>query len=378
MQIVPSRRGFTLIELLVVIAIIAILAAILFPVFAKAREKARQTSCINNERQIVVAINMYVQDNDEALFPDSKSSSWATYLKPYNEPSIYDCPTKTGKGSNDVPEYGFNAFAFGAALGEIKSPTDAILLSDMNMSNPATNYAINDFFKDLDPRHNKGAVLACADGHVAWETQSTTDGSLLESLVKKGYEIAPKSGQVVGTIADQIFNGTMAANTGYPVTPAVIPDAAVWNGTGNPPNIQIDFDMLFNDTYNSGQGNVAFYEDGAGTVPSAASIWAGTRSESGNPQYFRMQISGTQARTATVGGASGSISTVKVHHFTVKLFNGNLAVLKATCGGDVAGDFYAVYSGDFKNYLKNNKMRCWETVQGGRTMNLTKITFAKL
>jgi prepilin-type N-terminal cleavage/methylation domain-containing protein len=62
-----KRRGFTLIELLVVIAIIAILAAILFPVFARAREKARQTSCLSNVKQLSLGMLMYTQDYDERL-----------------------------------------------------------------------------------------------------------------------------------------------------------------------------------------------------------------------------------------------------------------------------------------------------------------------
>src|SRR5258705_11923651 len=89
-----KRRGFTLIELLVVIAIIAILAAILFPVFAQAREKARQTGCLSNHKQIGTAIMMYAQDYDEQFVPQwiwiqndgtgvARYPQWPRLLQPY-------------------------------------------------------------------------------------------------------------------------------------------------------------------------------------------------------------------------------------------------------------------------------------------------------
>src|SRR5580658_6390406 len=101
-----NRCGFTLIELLVVIAIIAILAAILFPVFAKAREKARQISCASNEKQIGLGILQYVQDSDEMLPPGNGGStsddggapngSWAQRCTPYIKSiGIFKCPSNS-------------------------------------------------------------------------------------------------------------------------------------------------------------------------------------------------------------------------------------------------------------------------------------------
>jgi len=105
-------RGFTLIELLVVIAIIAILAAILFPVFAKAREKARQISCTSNLKQIALAVNMYAQDFDENFppkgiyRPDTSSwVPWQTVVAPYVKNGAH-----TGSATGDT-NYGGNVFA---------------------------------------------------------------------------------------------------------------------------------------------------------------------------------------------------------------------------------------------------------------------------
>lgn len=202
------RSGFTLIELLVVIAIIAILAAILFPVFARAREKARQTSCLSNLKQLGTAITMYAQDYDEMMVPYStapaspfklpgggtmsaSSLTWVGLIYPYvKNVGLYNCPSADFKwdgGVNDADHYSewskqsyaINFWATCTSYYNIRSlarfefPSENMVLAPgKSASESVTSYYVrpglwsNSAAKDLDPdRHNDGGNYAFADGH---------------------------------------------------------------------------------------------------------------------------------------------------------------------------------------------------------------------
>jgi prepilin-type N-terminal cleavage/methylation domain-containing protein/prepilin-type processing-associated H-X9-DG protein len=142
-------KGFTLIELLVVIAIIAILAAILFPVFARAREKARQTACLSNVKQIMLGVLMYTSDWDErfpgAWAQNTSSNLWSAAIEPYvKNAQLFQCPSGTyasGWGGWDrAPRtmYGYNCDVAnkalcngGRSIGVVQQPATVIMLGDM-------------------------------------------------------------------------------------------------------------------------------------------------------------------------------------------------------------------------------------------------------
>ena len=147
-----SASGFTLIELLVVIAIIAILAAILFPVFAQAREKARQASCISNNKQVGLAMLQYVQDYDEQYRIGRNVTSgnanalpgraWAGAIYPYSKSGqLLKCPddgTPTIASTATQPTgypvslvYNYNIPVTGAAIAGMNAPASTVLLAEV-------------------------------------------------------------------------------------------------------------------------------------------------------------------------------------------------------------------------------------------------------
>jgi prepilin-type N-terminal cleavage/methylation domain-containing protein/prepilin-type processing-associated H-X9-DG protein len=198
------KRGFTLIELLVVIAIIAILAAILFPVFAKAREKARQASCSSNVKQLMLAILMYAQDYDEKLPSNAYgvagiTYSWTDVILPYiKNDQIFSCPSASAQkrvpysvvtggyciNNCDWVARGVGACPFLAggsySLAQIPQPAGTIALGDSNGDFQVLYW--DSYNLSASPpwftwssgqgiymgRHNEGANWGFFDGHVKW------------------------------------------------------------------------------------------------------------------------------------------------------------------------------------------------------------------
>ncbi len=172
-------KGFTLIELLVVIAIIAILAAILFPVFARAREKARQSSCLSNVKQIALGVLMYAQDYDERLLAyrsEGVKISWVTLVDPYvKNPQVWHCPSY---GNEGLSHYGWSyEFIVWHKLAEFARPAETLMFGDSQghvLYRPGRyGYAPNPDdaywrYNMEGVRHNGGANLGFVDGHAKW------------------------------------------------------------------------------------------------------------------------------------------------------------------------------------------------------------------
>lgn len=185
------RRAFTLIELLVVVAIISLLAAILFPVFSRARENARRTRCLSNLRQMGLAYLQYSQDYDERSVPWATSTAtdtnglylglafhWDLLIQPYGlTRQIYTCPSITKSGSNSLTfAYTYNRMvgAAGRTLSSISLPAQTPSFIECDGVR-LKNYGFGEGWESSNPyargysiRHFDGANYLFTDGHVKW------------------------------------------------------------------------------------------------------------------------------------------------------------------------------------------------------------------
>lgn len=217
-----GKSAFTLIELLVVIAIIAILAAILFPVFARARENARRSSCQSNMKQIALGIIQYTQDYDEK-FPGQDTGltvtpvGWADVVQPYIKSlQLYQCPSGPDNSTSNPNEAGYVDYLINAKLGydasggtatayrngginiaSVQFPT----LTLLNVDAGSTSFSTARYRSDggglagnstsqagspsasgtnglvdsgaVNPKHLDGTVMSFVDGHVKWYKTDT-------------------------------------------------------------------------------------------------------------------------------------------------------------------------------------------------------------
>jgi len=175
------RKGFTLIELLVVIAIIAIVAAILFPVFARARAKGRAATCLSNVRQLSMALYMYAEDHDEC-YPGgftlvTLEPYWDDVVQPYlRNRHVLTCPDQ----DRSLPRsYGMAYALHGHWYGQLADPSITVAVGD-DVGRERVRWSVAPYSCDpatfsriyIDPRHHGGVNLAFADGHAKWYPSS--------------------------------------------------------------------------------------------------------------------------------------------------------------------------------------------------------------
>ena len=205
MRQVRMRKGFTLIELLVVIAIIAILAAILFPVFARARENARKSSCQSNLKQIGLGVLQYSQDYDEKYCPNNwqatgavptpqSLTAWNMILPYVKNTGVFKCPSVASPSANGINSLSDNCYGFNSAVAGLSH-------ADTRISQPAATIMCGDGTSvwwdtcqnapRMSARHLEMMNIAFLDGHVKARRARTILPSEIRSDLAGFYGTAP-------------------------------------------------------------------------------------------------------------------------------------------------------------------------------------------
>ena len=356
MKLGSKQRGFTLVELLVVIAIIAILVAILLPVLNKARESARQTQCLSNQRTLAMAIMLFVQNNGETM---PSASQWMTGLG--LDAKVYNCPDAPKTANGGTPNnFGYSSVMFTGTIagttglpmnsvietngGPVQDPASILLTADYSAGsvdtvgyNQTTGVVIpaNGAFynilcedKNLDPRHSKGVVASYLDGHVSYCSPIAQQGipPVPPCTATSGFADYNQPTTPLLDYAYWVFPTTITSFPVAPISPTPSSTPYYWNNGGTP---------TF--TATGAVPNTSFVTNGSFTYPNGALV----SFNGAVPSFYWWGTANAVNQTFSITFSASQMSAIQVSYG----FNTASAPTIDTLQYSVDGTHYSTVSG---------------------------------